>query len=181
MVERLQPSPPAGPGAPHPLGHRAHLAAPAGEQRGDPISLAELLHPQHHAGVTPQGHRRILRPPDGRAGHPNRLLCATSAPSTLGGRPLPPAGDEGSPACLRATPRSAVTPTRSTPPSTMWMARPVPRSRAPKAILVSRWPPTPTVVGSSPPPTGTAPSRCGRPKPAWPTPARPPPMSLAER
>jgi hypothetical protein len=41
--ERLQPGPEPGHGLAHPLGHRPDLAALAGEQRDDPVGLAQLL------------------------------------------------------------------------------------------------------------------------------------------
>ena len=51
VAERLQPGPEARGGAAYPPGHRAQPAMPAGQQRDDPVRLAEFLHAQHHRVV----------------------------------------------------------------------------------------------------------------------------------
>jgi hypothetical protein len=46
VAERLEPGAEAGAGAAHPAGHRAQPAVPAGQQRDDPVALAQFLHAQ---------------------------------------------------------------------------------------------------------------------------------------
>ena len=77
VAERLQPGAEPRRGAPHALGDRAHPAVPAGEQRDDPVGLAQLLHAQHHRVVAvepasePRRHTaivpRTVRSPAGAA------------------------------------------------------------------------------------------------------------------
>ena len=55
--ERLDPRPQPGLGLAHPLGDRPHLAAFPGEQRDDPIGLAQLLGPQDDGLVAVEAHR----------------------------------------------------------------------------------------------------------------------------
>ena len=54
--ERLQPRPELAPGAPHPLGHRAHQPMVPGEQGDDPVGLAEFVLAQHDRSVSVQPH-----------------------------------------------------------------------------------------------------------------------------
>src|SRR4029450_215410 len=65
VAERLQPGAESGGGAAHAAGHRAQPAVPPGEQRDDPVALAQLLHAQHHRVVAVEvaaisGHLAIL-------------------------------------------------------------------------------------------------------------------------
>lgn len=65
--ERFEASTELGPGAAHPLGHRAHEPVVGGQQRDDPIGLAELVLAQHDSLITVEPHRVILSPINDRA------------------------------------------------------------------------------------------------------------------
>ena len=58
--ERLKPGPELAAGAPHPLGHRTHQTVLTGEQRDDPVGLAEFVLAQHDRSVPVQPHRYSL-------------------------------------------------------------------------------------------------------------------------
>ena len=55
VAERLQPGAEPGLGPAHALGDRADPAVAPGQQRDDPVGLAELLHPEHDRLVPVQG------------------------------------------------------------------------------------------------------------------------------
>ena len=57
VAERLEAGPELAPRAPHPLGHRPHLAVVLGEQDDDPVGLAQAVGAQHHPPVAKQAHR----------------------------------------------------------------------------------------------------------------------------
>src|SRR5690606_20461214 len=62
-AERLQPRAEPRRRAAHSAGDRPDLAVLAGQQRDDPAGLPQLVHAQHHAGVTVEvGHPAIIPP-----------------------------------------------------------------------------------------------------------------------
>src|SRR5262249_26479405 len=82
VAERLQPPAELRSGTPHALRDRADAAVVAGEQRDDPVGLAELLHPQHHGVVA------VELPPEAASGHqkPRRRSCVGSRCQSLATR-----------------------------------------------------------------------------------------------
>ena len=59
VAERLEPRAEPRRGPPDALGDRADPAVPAGQQRDDPVGLAQLLHPQHDRVVAVEGMPRV--------------------------------------------------------------------------------------------------------------------------
>ena len=80
-------------GAPHPLADRPDPAVPAGEQRDDPVRLAQLMDAQHHGFVTVERHPSIVPDRPDTACYPTppetRASCrrASAGPSNLQRRP----------------------------------------------------------------------------------------------
>ncbi len=60
--ERLEPGTELAAGTANALGHRSDQPVLPGEQRHDPVGLAELVLPQHHCSIPVQPHRSSLAP-----------------------------------------------------------------------------------------------------------------------
>src|SRR5699024_1788486 len=134
-AERFQPGPELRAGAPHPLGHRAHLPVAAGQQRDDPVGLTQLVGAQHDRLVPVELHLPIVtyrtdKPAAGARWGDGAPFPSTSPVSTLGSAAPPGWSD-----CSRSGCTSSAW---CTPPRSGWPAR-------------RRWP-----GGTSPPPSWAA-------------------------